>query len=265
MTKTILITGATDGIGLAAAEVFAKEGHHLLIHGRNPQKTSDVERGLREQGGSVRSYIADLSRLTEVDTLADQIAANHPRLDALINNAGVLNASQPRTESGLDVRFVVNTLAPYALTQRLVPLLGSSGRVINLSSAAQSPVNVAALRGQTPLADDMEAYSQSKLALTMWSRFLGRYHPEHGPFVVAVNPGSLLATKMVDEAFGHSRAGVEVGANILHRAATSDAFADASGKYFDNDVERFSDPHSDALDDQKVNEVMRAIDELTAT
>ena len=87
----------------------------------------------------------------------------------LINNAGVYKTPDPVTQDGLDVRFVVNTIAPYLLTQRLLPAMRPSGRVVNVTSAAQVPVNLEALAGRVRL-DDMAAYAQSKLGLVMWSR-----------------------------------------------------------------------------------------------
>ncbi|MEM6533713.1 MAG: SDR family NAD(P)-dependent oxidoreductase [Myxococcota bacterium] len=254
MKKTILITGATDGIGLATAEQLAGAGHHVLVHGRNPEKTLRLAERLAAQ-----RYIADFSNLTDVSELATRICADHPVLDVLINNAGVFKTSNPSTDAGHDVRFVVNTLAPVVLTQRLLPILRPASRVINLSSAAQAPVDLDALSGATRVSD-MEAYAQSKLALTMWSRASAT--PD-GPLMIALNPGSLLATKMVEEAFGESRGGVEVGADVVCRAALGDDFADASGRYFDNDLGRFSDPHPDALDATTTGKVLDVINALT--
>ena len=259
--KTILITGATDGIGLATARQLAPLGHTLLLHGRNPAKLADAEKGLSALPGAgrIETYVADLSRLAEVETLADAVAARHAHLDVLINNAGVLRAPEPRTVDGLDVRFAVNTVAPYRLTLRLLPLLGSTSRVVNLSSAAQAPVNLDALKGNAPLAD-MPAYAQSKLALTMWSRQMAMAFKDKGPMIVAVNPGSMLASKMVKEGFGVAGSDIGIGADILCRAALSDAFGDASGKYFDNDAGRFAPPHRDALDARKSEQVVLAIE-----
>ncbi|MEO0854478.1 MAG: SDR family NAD(P)-dependent oxidoreductase, partial [Cyanobacteria bacterium J06648_11] len=140
MPKTILITGSTDGIGLATAEMLVSQGHDVLLHGRNPAKLTDAEKTLSALlgGRNIESYVADLSRMADVEALAKAVAEKHSQLDVLINNAGVYNASHPITQDGLDVRFVVNAIAPYLLTQRLLPLLGTSGRVINLSSAAQA-------------------------------------------------------------------------------------------------------------------------------
>ena len=265
MQKTILITGSTDGIGLETAKILASQGHHLLLHGRNPTKLEDVLKTLSGLTGSgrIESYVADLSRLSEVEALAKSVIEHHDKLDVLVNNAGVLKTPDPITQDGLDVRFVVNTIAPYLLTQRLLPLLGTSGRVINLSSAAQSPVDPKALAGHVHL-PAMAAYSQSKLAITMWSRSMALLLKDKGPVIVAVNPGSLLATKMVKEGFGMAGNDIRIGADILVRAALSDEFATASGLYFDNDSQQFASPHSDALDPKKSAEILRSIEAVLA-
>ena len=146
------------------------------------------------------------------------MAEKHGELDVLINNAGVFRTSETRTLDGLDLRFAVNTIAPYLLTKRLLPLFGPSARVINLSSAAQSPVDPKALAGQGRL-PDMETYAQSKLALTMWSRSMALSLGDHGPVIFAVNPGSMLGTKMVKQGFGVAGNDIRKGADILVRAA----------------------------------------------
>ena len=265
MQKTILITGSTDGIGLEAAKMLVQAGHRVLLHGRNPQKLQKAEKMLAALpgGGGVESYVADLSRMADVDALAKAVAERHAELDVLINNAGVYSAPETATRDGLDVRFAVNTLAPYLLTQRLLPLLGASGRVVNLSSAAQAPVDPEALAAG-PSLPDAAAYAQSKLALTMWSRSLALALGNQGPAIIAVNPGSMLGTKMVKDAFGAAGGDIRIGAEILSRAALSDEFAAASGKYFDNDIGRFGPPHGDALDPRKIEEIVRSIEEILA-
>jgi NAD(P)-dependent dehydrogenase (short-subunit alcohol dehydrogenase family) len=265
MKHTILITGSTDGIGLGTAKMLVSQGHHVLLHGRNPSKLEAVETALSRLpgGGSTEGYVADLSRMADVEALAKAVTSRHDRLDVTLNNAGVFKTLEIITPDGLDVRFAVNTIAPYLLTQRLLPLLGTSGRVINLSSAAQSPVDPEALAGRFRLGD-MEAYAQSKLALTMWSRSLALELEGRGPAVIAVNPGSLLGTKMVKEGFGTAGKDIRIGAEILVRAALSDEFAAASGRYFDNDSGRFASPHPDALDAQKSREIVHAIETVLA-
>ncbi len=269
--KTILITGSTDGIGLETATLLASEGHHVLLHGRTRSKLEAVTERVAKLAGAdhterIESYEADLSSLTEVAALAQTVARRHDTLDVLINNAGVYKTSSDRRSSGrnsdeLDVRFVVNTIAPYLLTRRLLERLAHSGRVINLSSAAQSPVDLEALNGKRRLSDDA-AYAQSKLALTMWSRSLALEVGDRGPMIVAVNPGSLLGTKMVKEAYAVAGGDVRIGADILHRAALSEDFQSASGRYFDNDSGRFASPHPDALDERRCQQVTSAVEKI---
>ena len=266
MEKTILITGSTDGIGLATAEMLVSMNHNVLVHGRNPKKLDEAKQKLAAVNGSgrIEGFIADLSNMGEVERLAKEILAQQENLDVLINNAGIFRTANPVTQEGHDVRFLVNTLAPYLLTKRLLPMLGSSGRVINLSSAAQAPVDVQALSGQHNLSEDFAAYAQSKLALTMWSRQMALSVADDGPGIIAVNPGSLLGSKMVKEAFGVAGSDIGIGAEILVRAALSDEFGAASGKYFDNDSGKFASPHPDVFDAEKAEEIVRVIDTVLA-
>jgi NAD(P)-dependent dehydrogenase (short-subunit alcohol dehydrogenase family) len=259
MRKTILITGSTDGIGLLTANSLAEAGHKVLLHGRNARK---LEAALAEVGGNAESVLADLSDLRAVSAMAAEVRNRCDRLDVLINNAGVLRAPETVTSDGLDVRFAVNAIAPYLLTKELLPIVPKDGRVINLSSAAQARVNVDGMAGKLPL-DEMGAYAQSKLALTIWSQELARGLPD-GPVIVAVNPGSLLASKMVKEGFGVAGNDLDIGANILCRAALDAEFADASGKYFDNDSGRFAAPNAAAGDAAHSAAVMQGIEEILA-
>ncbi|MRI33107.1 oxidoreductase [Endozoicomonas sp. OPT23] len=263
MAKTILITGATDGIGFETAKLLVTEGHHILLHGRSDKKLAKTKAELLklDTNAQVETYKADLSLVSDVETLAKEISANHQKLDVLINNAGVYSIADPITEEGLDARFAVNTIAPYLLTKRLLPLMNAEGRVVNLSSAAQAPVDLHALAGRVRLNDGL-AYAQSKLALTMWNNNLAKTIGSQGPVVVAVNPASMLGSKMVKEAYGVSGGDLRIGADILVRAALSDEFANASGKYFDNDSGRFASPHADALNDEKCAEVTHAIERV---
>ncbi|MEM8731995.1 MAG: SDR family NAD(P)-dependent oxidoreductase [Pseudomonadota bacterium] len=259
MPKTILITGATDGIGLLTAQKLAADGHKVLLHGRNAEK---LGKAAETVGPTAETYLADLSDIAAVAALADEILSGHTHLNALINNAGVLKTPNPRLDNGLDSRFVVNTFAPYLLTQRLLPIIPADGRVVNLSSAAQAPVNPRAMLGEVHL-DDMGAYAQSKLAITIWSREMAKTLPD-GPQIIAVNPGSLLASKMVKEGFGVAGKDLSIGADILHEAALGARFEKASGAYFDNDSRQFAQPHAAALDPAHADEVMAAMDRYFA-
>ncbi|WP_146491096.1 SDR family NAD(P)-dependent oxidoreductase [Vibrio sp. T20] len=264
MRKKIMITGATDGIGLETAKMLAQQGHHILIHGRNPTKLSKVETGLSRlsKDAIIESYVADLSSLSEVEALANQVKSEHEKLDVLINNAGVYKVSEVTTSDNLDVRFVVNTIAPYLLTQKLLPLFDATGRIVNLSSAAQSTVNLEALISSNAGKLDGPVYAQSKLALTMWSIELANTLLDNGPSVIPVNPASFLGSKLVKEAYGVDGNDLAIGADILCRAALSEEFANASGKYFDNDSGLFKDPHADALNPAKNRKLVEALDRL---
>lgn len=267
MPKTILITGATDGIGLETAKLLAAKGHTLLLHGRNRRKLDAARTAVESSGAtSVDTYVADLSDLRTIDPMASSILEKHPVLDVLINNAGVMlmrSSASANTAQHLDVHLAVNTVAPYRLTRSLQSGLKKGARVINLSSAAQAPVHLDELKqpgGQLP---GFEAYSQSKLAITMWSAALAKeYASSGGPIVVAVNPGSMLGTKMVKEGFGVRGADIGIGAGVLVRAALSEEFEGASGKYFNNDAGAFGRPHRDALDTKKNARIVDDIEDI---
>jgi len=261
--KTILITGSTDGIGQSAASMLAAEGHHVLVHGRNQEKLQRLVGGLKSTypEAVIEGYRADLSNLGEVKELIATIKADHKRLDVLITNAGVYNVANPILPSGQDVRFVVNTIAPYLLAKELLPIIPQGGRIVNLSSAAQSPVNEKALMGTVSL-DPSSAYAQSKLGLTMWSALMGQEEKAGGRVVVSVNPKSFLGSKMVKEAYGMEGYDINIGGEILRRAAEGPDFEQAYGKYFDNDRGSFASPHPDAMDVEKCKALVEVIEAL---
>ena len=263
MKKTLLITGSTDGLGKATAKALLEQGHKVLIHGRNQDKVDRAKSELiaNIKDADIETYTADLSDFAVVEKFAEAVTRNQQKIDVLINNAGVFKAPNKTADNGIDIRFVVNTIAPYLLTKKLITLLGPESRVINLSSAAQAPVNVSALGEANQLSDD-QAYAQSKLALTMWSRYLAEAQGQQGPAIIAVNPASFLGSKMVKEAYGKEGNDLQIGVDILVRAALSDEFANASGLYFDNDKGTFSDPYPDALDPAKTQAVTEKIETI---
>lgn len=259
--KIILLTGSTDGIGLETAKMLVSQGHTVLVHGRNPEKLENAVKILSALPGDghIESYMADLSYMANVEELAVAVSKQHSKLDVLINNAGIFKTAHTITQDGFDVRFAVNTLAPYLLTKRLLPLFSTSGRIINLSSAAQAPVNPEALAGQIELAD-MDAYAQSKLAITMWSHHMAQSLKESGPSIISVNPGSMLGSKMVQDGFGVAGNDISIGVDILVRASLADEFAMVSGQYFDNDSGQFTSPHPGAFDPSKTQEIVEIIE-----
>mgnify|MGYP003132036520 CR=1 FL=1 len=264
MPKTILITGSTDGLGLETAKALVKAGHRVVVHGRSQEKIDRALAALAPSASQeMRGVRADLSSLEAIPAFVTKLRAVAPVLDVVINNAGVYKVAEPILPSGLDARFVVNTIAPYALVKQLTSLFAPGARVVNLSSAAQAPLDMEALRGRRHL-DDGTAYAQSKLALTSWTYALHKTLAGAGPVLIAVNPGSFLATKMVREAYGSSGRDISQGVDILLRAALSEEFASAGGRYFDNDSGRFADPHPEALDIEKGQALLDVMDGMLA-
>ncbi|MCT4580337.1 MAG: SDR family NAD(P)-dependent oxidoreductase [Flavobacteriales bacterium] len=251
--KSILITGSTDGIGKLAALKLAKEGHQIYLHGRNKDKLETVIQEIKTQSNNdkINGFVADLSDLETVKEFAKSIN-EIPQLDVLINNAGVFKSNIDRT---VDIRLTVNYLSPVLLTNSLIELLQKtkSTRVINLSSAAQVSVSLAALKGHESLSTN-EAYAQSKLALTMWTFAMAKKYPAIQ--FIAVNPGSLLNTNMVKEAYGHHWSPADKGADILVDLAINPKHQNQSGVYFDNDQGVFGKAHTDAYDNFKIQELI---------
>ena len=261
--KKILITGSTDGIGKMAAFTLAQEGKNVILHGRNASKLEKVVNELQStfpkaQVGSVQ---ADLSDFEDIKKMINQVISEYESLDVLINNAGIFKSPLALTGDGFDVRFMVNYFAPYLLSKGLMPLLSKSdkGRIINLSSAAQSPVSLKALEGREALSDQL-AYAQSKLALTMWTFYLAKV--QNSVDVVAVNPGSLLNTKMVQEAYGQFWSPASKGADILCALADSEQYPSVNGQYFDNDKGGFNHAHRDAYDQDKLEALIEKTNQL---
>ena len=263
MKKKILITGSTDGIGKIAAKKLAQDGHEIYLHGRNANKLNAVIAELKETTGNTQigGFVADFSDLTAVQQMAETIKNELTQLDVLINNAGVFKSSVAQTNDGFDIRFAVNYFAPYLLTQELLPLLKKSTepRLINLSSAAQSSVAASALGGEQQIGAQ-SAYAQSKLALTMWSFALAE--KEQTVTVIPVNPGSLLNTNMVREAYGKFWSSADKGADILYDLAISDEYANSTGQYFDNDRGAFGEAHPDAYDTAKIDHLLILTEQL---
>tara|TARA_R110000868_G_scaffold4211_1_gene26394 strand:- start:43042 stop:43857 length:816 start_codon:yes stop_codon:yes gene_type:complete len=262
MNKTILITGSTDGIGKLTALKLAKEGHAIYVHGRSVEKVSAVISEIKEasKNENINGFVADFSDLDAVVKMADNIKNEILKIDVLINNAGIFKSKTAQNKNGIDIRMVVNYLAPYVLTKAILPILKKSKtpRIINLSSAAQAPVSEAILRG-TAQDSENSTYAQSKLALTMWSINLAKQEPNST--VIALNPGSLLNTKMAIEAYGQYWSPAEKGVAVLVDLALSNNYINDSGKYFDNDKGEdkgyFSPAHADAYDAVKVDTLAR--------
>lgn len=264
MSKTILLTGSTDGIGFETAKLLAKDGHNLLIHGRSKEKLEATKKALLEINSNlnVETFIADFSSIEAVKQMSNDIIEKNINLDIIINNAGVflVDDSQVITKDNLDVRFSVNTIAPYILTKKLLPLLSEDGRIVNVSSAAQSTIDFDALENKKSLSHS-DAYAQSKLAIIMWSIEMSQNEAKD-KMVVSINPKSFLGSKMVREAYGKKGFDLLLGADILYRASLSTEFSNANGKYYDNDIEMFSTPHPDANNKSDITKLIKFMEKF---
>lgn len=241
---TILVTGATDGLGRRVARELAAKGSTVLLHGRSPERLEDTLEELRGQMSTekVGSYLADLSSLAAVRDLADRILSEYDRLDVLVNNAGIIVQERKESEDGYELTFAVNYLSHFLLTSLLLPLLKDSApaRIVNVASAGQSPIDFddpMLKRGY----DAMRAYSTSKLAQIMFTFELAERHSDTGVSVNALHPASLMDTKMVQASFGYTMSTVEEGSEAVVRLAVSQEVEAVTGRYFDGRREARAD------------------------
>jgi NAD(P)-dependent dehydrogenase (short-subunit alcohol dehydrogenase family) len=242
--KTVLVTGATDGLGRHVARELAAEGATVLLHGRSRERLEAVLEDVRTQAGGVeaRSYLADLSSLAAVRGLAESILADEGRLDVLVNNAGIASRERRVSEDGVELTFAVNYLSHFLLTGLLMPLLRHSApaRIVNVSSVGQNPIDFSDPMLEREY-DVMRAYSQSKLAQIMFTFEVAERERNAGVSVNALHPASLMDTKMVHESFGYTMSTVEEGAEAVIRLAVSPEVDGVTGAYFDGTSEARAD------------------------
>ena len=238
--QTVLVTGATDGLGRALARELAGRGATVLLHGRDQERLEETRREIEQATGNDRldSHRADLSSLQQVRRLGREVAEQQARLDILVNNAGIAGEG-PRELSadGHELRFAVNYLAPFLLTHLLLPLLRRSApaRIVNVASVGQVPIDfddVMLERGY----DGLRAYRQSKLAQVMFTFELAerlRAAGEPGVTVNALHPATLMDTKMALQTFGYAMSTIQDGVEATLRLAVAPELEGVSGRYFD--------------------------------
>ena len=233
--QTILITGATDGIGKITALQLAKQKAHILIHGRNEKKLAEVIDEIKNTTGNknIEGFIADLSSLAEVRELANEVLEKHDKLDVLINNAGAGTADKRYSKDGIELRFAVNYLAPFLFTHLLLPALKNAtpSRIVNVSSAGQAPLNFDGIMLERNF-DPMRAYSQSKLALIMFTIDLAEQLKNENIAVNILHPGTYLDTNMVRNSGISPWGKPETGADAEVFLAISPELERVTGKYF---------------------------------
>jgi NAD(P)-dependent dehydrogenase (short-subunit alcohol dehydrogenase family) len=194
--RTIVITGASDGIGAAAARRISRGGDNVVLVGRSPSKTAAVAAEL-----DADYFVADFADLSAVRALADKIRSEYPRIDVLGNNAGGVFSKLQRTADGHEITFQVNYLAPFLLTTLLLDvLIGSHATVVNTSSSSQRLLRKVKLADfeTTDRRGPSTAYAIAKLANILFTKELHRRFGDDGLSVAVVHPG------FVNTNIGHS-------------------------------------------------------------
>jgi NAD(P)-dependent dehydrogenase (short-subunit alcohol dehydrogenase family) len=246
--QTILITGATDGLGRALAADLASTGATLLLHGRDDARGKDTLDEIRAGTGNDRLHWlrADLSDLAQVRALAAEVDRATGRLDVLVSNAGIgsdVPGGGRRQESadGIELRFAVNYLAGFLLTRLLLPrLVGSApARIVQVSSAGQMAIDfddVLLTRGYS----GVRAYCQSKLAQILFTVDLAGQLAGTGVTVNALHPATFMPTKIVDSPVSS----IEDGVRATARLVTAPELETVTGRYFNGPREARADPQA---------------------
>ncbi|MFE0460193.1 SDR family NAD(P)-dependent oxidoreductase [Kitasatospora sp. NPDC058965] len=249
--NTMLITGATHGLGRALALRLAGPDTLLVLHGRDAGRAAEVRDEVRAAGGRAEVLLADLADLREVDRLADAVLDGFERLDVLVNNAGIGTGAPgaPRRQNadGVELRFAVNYLAGYRLADRLLPrLTGTAGRIVNVASAGQHPID---FTDPQLLAhyDGGRAYCQAKLAQIIHAFDLAeRLTAAGSPVTVnALHPATYMPTGMVLESGVTPVSTIEEGTTATLALVTGDP-GTRTGRYYNG--LREAHPHRQAYD-----------------
>ena len=237
--RVVLVTGSTDGIGRAAARALAAAGLDVIIHGRSKAKVDAAVASLSAElpGAHVRGLAFDLGTLAATRKGAQAVLDLAPQLHVLVNNAGIIANERSVTADGLELTVAVDHVAPFLLTELLLPRLEASAasapsRVINVASIAHT-------RGKPgtdfQLASDWSpygAYAFAKLANVMHAMELAERHDPKKLVAYSLHPG-IIGTKLLRQGFGPIQGrSVEEGARAIVRLASSDVVHEPSGTYF---------------------------------
>jgi NAD(P)-dependent dehydrogenase (short-subunit alcohol dehydrogenase family) len=258
--KTIVLTGATNGIGLEAAQQLGAQGHHLVLVGRSPEKLAHAAELVTTAGAAgVVTFVADFSSLDSVRTLAKELRAHLDRIDVLVNNAGGVHDKRTFTTDGFESTFAVNHLAGFLLTELVKDLVvaAAPSRIVFTSSTGHYSAtldfdDLGYQRGYTI----MKAYGRSKLANVLYARSLAAELKDAGVTVNALHPGA-VATDIWSGAPWFARPVLAVakrfmrspadGGRTITFLATDPSVEDKTGGYYDNNA--LKEPSELARDD----------------
>jgi NAD(P)-dependent dehydrogenase (short-subunit alcohol dehydrogenase family) len=238
--KTVLVTGATGGIGLETARSLARMGAAVVIGARNPVRGQAVVDGIDREGGRAELLEIDLASFSSVRRAAESILSSHPRLDVLVNNAGIAARERRLTADGHELAWQTNFLSHFLLTRLLLPALKAAPkpRVVNVSSEAHRSgrLNWDDLEFERGGYSGYKAYANTKLAQVLFTREFARR--ESGIAVNAVHPGAIAtgiwraAPRVARWVLGLVLPSPEKGARPVVRLASSPDLDGVSGRYF---------------------------------
>jgi NAD(P)-dependent dehydrogenase (short-subunit alcohol dehydrogenase family) len=236
--KTVLITGSTDGVGRYVASELAKQGAHVLLHGRDAARAKTLIDEIRAGGHTVPQFFqADLSSLSGARQLADAVKAGRGRIDVFVSNAGIgsMNGGSERQVSadGHELRFAVNYLSGFLLAHLLLPLIKAAApsRIVNVASLGQQPIDfddVMITRNYS----GTRAYSQSKLSQIMFTIDLADELKGTGVTVNSLHPATYMNTTMVRAGGITPMSTVEQGGAAILHLVSGDDVAGKSGLFF---------------------------------
>ncbi|SEQ96237.1 SDR family oxidoreductase [Neolewinella agarilytica] len=253
MHKTVLITGATGGIGFATARDLAGRGYTVILHGRNREKVEAATASIRAKNADAKleTVVADLGELSQIRRLAEEVRALAPRLNVLINNAGVWNSNQELTAEGVEKTFAINHLAYFLLAKLLMPSLRAAPGSRIICVASDSHKQIKGMFFDNINLDGnyhgLRSYAQSKLANVLFCYEYDRLRPsEDYPTIFAVQPGLVqtdiglkgntwlhsIAWKVRRRMSGNKTPAQGAATSIF--LATEPGLEDQSGQYWDD-------------------------------
>ncbi|MCK9246020.1 MAG: SDR family NAD(P)-dependent oxidoreductase [Anaerolineaceae bacterium] len=234
--KKILITGATDGIGKELSRLFARTGASLILHGRSPERLAATMKSIRDESGNtdIQTSLADFASLRQVKAMACEIVQKENHLDLLVNNAGLFPKEKSITEDGFEQTLQVNYIAPFTLTQLLLPILGGQkpSRIVNLTSIGHRYVWPNIRGTHSRFFFGWVAYCRSKLLIIPATKELANRLTGANVTVNCIHPGVIQTklTHMLPASWGVS---VHYGATTVFNLAVCPKFEAVTGAYIE--------------------------------
>lgn len=231
--KTVLITGATSGIGETTAITWAQQGAHVLVVGRDHTRGEAVVKEMKRVGGTGEFLAANLLSLKDVNRLAGEVKARAAALDALVNNAGGTFNTKKMSADGIEATFALNTVAAFALSTQLYDLLARRhGRVVNIATGFLGRTKLDVNNLVNPQSySSLGSYSRAKLASVMMTLEQAERWKKDGISAIAVQPGIILGTRFGGGEPAGPSFGRTVGATVMKLVGIGATLDEASERY----------------------------------